>query len=681
MKTTYRPDIDGLRAIAVSGVLLYHLDHNLCPGGFTGVDIFFVISGYLITSIISREIKAKEFSLTRFYERRIRRILPAYFFLLLFTTTLGYLLLTPEPMEQYGKAMSNSLVFLSNFLFAGHVDYFEKTFESSPLLHMWSLSVEEQFYLLWPLTIMLLAKYCPNRRLSYFFLVFLGGSLLASELLTVYAPKSAFFMIYSRAWELGAGALIALPVLPGLSSPKKVEVLSVIGMILILVSLIYVNDTLRFPGLSATFAVIGTALIIYSGKSGVQGFVHRFLSLKIIVFAGLISYSLYLWHWPVIAYAKNYLGRDLASGEMVVVAFVSMVAAYASYKWVETPFRRREQPAPLTPFAMRYRFVQRPFKGALIVTIVLLATSIAISDDGLSFRFSHLSQTDLYSKNPFRDECHVSSTSSDLPSSAQCTYDFGDKKVLLWGDSHADHYMPALKGWAEKSDMQLRQISKSACPPVVGEFSMYRLSDGVIKEYETCLSSNENVIATVHDEKMEIVVLAGRWATYFANSGTGTPGAYFLDSEGVNPDSKLTERIFTKNFTEMVVKLTENDRKVIILGQMPAFPEHPPECYLAEETPFKRFVNKDIGQFADDCSLAVETIERPLVRSRTFFEQLSSRDNVFFFDPVPYLCNDSSCEAKQNEKILYRDNNHLNLVGAEYFSSILVEILPAIDSL
>ncbi len=677
MKTTYRPDIDGLRAIAVLGVLLYHLDHNLCPGGFTGVDIFFVISGYLITSILAREINAKEFSLIRFYERRIRRILPAYFFLLLFTTILGYLLLTPEPLEQYGKAMSNSLVFISNFLFAGNVDYFEKTFDSSPLLHMWSLSVEEQFYLLWPLTMILLAKYCSNRRYLYFFLIFLGSSLIASEILTVYSPKLAFFMIYSRAWELGAGAMIALPVLPNISSQKKVEILSAIGIVLIFASLIFVNDTLRFPGISATLAVVGTVLIIYSGKSGVLGVVHRFLSLKFVVFIGLISYSLYLWHWPVIAYVKNYLGRELRFGEIVAVALFSILAAYVSYKWIETPFRRKERPRPFTPLNLRYRLIKRPFAGAFVVSIILLAVSISISLDGLSFRFTHLNQPDLYSKNPFRDECHVSGSETELPGSESCVYDYGNKKAILWGDSHADHYMPALETWAEKDHISLRQISKSACPPLVGDFTVYRSFDGISTKYGTCLSSNEKVLATIDNEKTEVVVLAGRWETYFANGMIEPPETYFIDSEAVRQDSEETERIFKKYFTEMVFKLTENAHEVIILGQMPEFPNHPPECYLEAETPFKRWVYNDIHPSTDICSLAVDMIEPSLLRSREFLQQLGSMENVFFFDPVLYMCNDSSCEAKQNEKIIYRDSNHLNLEGARFLRPILAEILPS----
>ncbi len=686
MKITYRPDIDGLRAIAVLGVLFYHLDHRICPGGFTGVDIFFVISGYLITSIISWEIQNQSFSLSRFYERRIRRILPAYFFLLLFTTTCAYLLLTPDAMEQYGRTMSNSLIFISNFLFAEKIDYFAKTFTSSPLLHTWSLAVEEQFYLIWPLAMGLLGKILFHQRFKAFLLIFLGGSLLISEILASSHPKLSFFMIYSRAWELGTGALIALPVLPAISSIKRVELLSKTGLFLIVTSLLVINNSVKFPGFSATFAVVGTALIIYSGKFSHRGYVHRLLCYKPLVFTGLISYSLYLWHWPVITFAKYYYDRQLLLKETIVVGLASMLLAYFSYKYIETPFRRKgphkrnndkKRNDDVTPASHSRRKI---FLGASLATLLLLSVSVTIqTSKGLPSRFADLQQPNLYTTNSLRDTCHLSGPATDLPSSEKCGRNFGKKQALLWGDSHADHYMPALETWAEKNEIHLRQISKSACAPIIGDFDIYRLSHDSYTRYEECKTVNEKVVQLLHDDRIEIVILAGRWSHFFKTELPRRPGQYLLGPQRETPGQEATERIFKENFSHMISTFQKNGVETIILGQVPVFPKNPAECYLKEETPIKQLLPKSTSLIPNDCTLPFQTIGMELNRSREFFGTLSRKEQISFFDPVPNLCNSDMCEALQEGKILYHDTHHLNIEGARFFGPIFMDAINTVS--
>ncbi|MCP3928802.1 MAG: acyltransferase [Bacteroidetes bacterium] len=674
MKIPYRPDIDGLRAIAVLGVLLYHLNHRLCPGGFTGVDIFFVISGYLITSIIIGEIQANQFSLTRFYERRIRRILPAYFFLLLFTSTFAYLILTPVALEQYGKAMSHSLLFISNFLFAEKIDYFAKTFNSSPLLHTWSLAVEEQFYLIWPLALSLIGASIFRRIFKFIFLIVLGLSFIISEVLAGAEPKLSFFMIYSRAWELGIGAMIALPFFPSPTSKKQIEFLSTIGILFILTSFLLVNNNSTFPGISASFAALGTAFIIYSGEFHERGYVHRILSLKPLVYIGLISYSLYLWHWPLITFTKYYFSRELYFYEMPILGTLSIIFAYLSFRFIEKPFRKRIPSKKLQKTTVttssRTLFKSRSiFIGALTVSIFLLGFSISVEKtEGLPFRFTHMDQPNLYSGNPFRESCHLSRPDTELNSSEKCSYNYGKKKAIIWGDSHADHFMPALQSWAQNHNIELRQISKSACAPIVGEIEMYRLSHNKYTRYSECENVNGKIMQLIEKENIEIVLLAGRWAHFFPMTDSLNPEQYLLDATTNKPSDETTTKIFKENFLSMISTLTDQGVEVIILGQVPFFTKNPAECYLIEETPIKNFIVDNPIPSIDVCSTAKREINMQLAGSLEFFLELHTIEDVTFFDPVPYFCDETDCRGMQKNKILYSDSHHLNVEGAKFLA-------------
>ncbi len=683
MTSKYRPDIDGLRAIAVLGVVLYHLDSRLCPGGFTGVDIFFVISGYLITSIIEKEIQEKKFSLTRFYERRVRRILPAYFFLLLFTSTMAYLILTPAALSQYAKAKSHSLLFISNFLFSGEVDYFAKTFHASPLLHTWSLAVEEQFYIIWPLLLSFLGALISTRFFKYFFLLFLVTSLIISEVLTAVEPKLAFFMIYSRAWELGIGAVIALPILPSLLSQRQIELFSRIGMLLIACSLLLVNNNSSFPGFTALFAVIGTACVIYSGNFSYQGSIHHFLSLRPLVNIGLISYSLYLWHWPLITFSKYYLGRNLHFMEAPLLGVVSCLFAYFSYRFIEKPFRTSIPSEKFLNKEKAPRSSKTLFPGKKVfitvfsVTSIMLVFSIYVDNSKtLPFRFTHSGQPNLYTGNPLRDACHLSRPQTVLNSKEECSYNQSGKKALLWGDSHADHYMPALKTWTEKNNIELRQVSKSACAPIVGDLEMYRLSDKKYTRYHECESFNNKIMHLIEDEDegIEIVLLAGRWSHFLSTHEPDIPSQYLLNPSERDPSGETTARIFKRNFKNMLSRLKQQNKLVILLGQVPLFYTDPAECYLLKETPLNLLFSKNSFTSKDTCTAPLKEVKLKLSESLGFFNEVDNHDNVLFFDPMPFFCDTSDCKALQDGKILYQDAHHLNVEGASFLAPFLARI-------
>ena len=307
--TNYRPDIDGLRAIAVLAVVLYHANIQPFGGGYVGVDVFFVISGYLITSLIHEHCRTGQFSIVQFYERRVRRIFPALFATVAFCFLVGCLLMMPLDYKQFGYSAVANALFASNLLFWLKTGYFDTDAEVKPLLHTWSLGVEEQFYILFPCLLLLLYKFWRNGVASILSLL-----LIASLFLSVWQvydqPTSAFYLPLGRAWELLVGALLALS---RDRLPHRVffdGVLGLLGMALIFGSIFSLTADTPFPGLAALPACLGTAAIIYSGEQS-KHFVPRLLSLRIVVLLGIISYSLYLWHWPLLVFAKYFVARQL----------------------------------------------------------------------------------------------------------------------------------------------------------------------------------------------------------------------------------------------------------------------------------------------------------------------------------------------------------------------------------
>lgn len=345
----YRPDIDGLRAIAVLAVMAFHLHVRFTLGGFTGVDIFFVISGFLITSVILSDLHRNRFVLSEFYVRRIRRIFPALMAVLLATTVMAFLVCLPLEMVDFASSLFAASVSASNIYFGLHSGYFEPRFLSLPLLHTWSLGVEEQFYLLFPPTVLLLWRWLP-RRLPLMLGVIAAISFAVSWYESLHHPNFAFFMPWTRAWELLFGGLLATGGIPRAGSFLARNLASMLGMLLIAGSILFINGGMPLPGLAALAPCGGAMLLIWSGQghSTASGsplprptLIARLLGSRPLVFVGLISYSLYLWHWPVIVFQ----GLSLRGSELpprllkTVLILVSFLLAILSWRFVERPFR------------------------------------------------------------------------------------------------------------------------------------------------------------------------------------------------------------------------------------------------------------------------------------------------------------------------------------------------------
>jgi peptidoglycan/LPS O-acetylase OafA/YrhL len=333
----YRSDIDGMRCLAVVSVILFHLNEKIVPGGFTGVDIFFVISGFLITRIIVDGLRTGDFSMSRFYARRVRRIFPALFTVLLSCSVLAVVAFEPDTYKQFFDELPYAVLQASNFLFVQQVGYFEAANESSPLLHTWSLGVEEQFYLIWPLLLMVFFHFWKKKVAHILFGLALF-SFIYSQYLCLHSPKVAFYMLHSRAWELALGGLLVVANIPESKSKVLNNILAVFGLALVFAGFGILDSATLFPGTAALLPVLGTVFILYSGQSG-NSFLFKVLSWRPFVAIGVVSYSLYLWHWPLIVFAKTIIGSEITFAMGCGIFFTSLLMATLSFYVVERPFR------------------------------------------------------------------------------------------------------------------------------------------------------------------------------------------------------------------------------------------------------------------------------------------------------------------------------------------------------
>ncbi len=333
----YRADINGLRCVAVLSVLFFHLNNRIIPGGFSGVDIFFVISGFLITGIVQSDLESGHFSMARFYARRIRRIFGALFVMLISCILLVVVSFDPKSYQNFFNDLPYAIFQVSNFLFAQQKGYFDAASEASPLLHTWSLGVEEQFYLIWPLLLFFLFNYC-RKRTGTVLLVVAILSFCLSQYLCLFSTKIAFYMLHSRAWELALGGLLFVLDIPEFQSILLCDIEAFSGLGLIVGGFIWLDNSSLFPGVNALYPVLGTLFLIHSGSSR-STIIARVLSWRIFVIIGLISYSLYLWHWALIVFVKNLTGRELTFVSGCGVLVTSLLLATISYHLVEKPLR------------------------------------------------------------------------------------------------------------------------------------------------------------------------------------------------------------------------------------------------------------------------------------------------------------------------------------------------------
>ncbi len=629
---SYRPDIDGLRAVAVLGVVAFHATQVL-PGGFVGVDVFFVISGFLITGILIRDCETKTFSITRFYSRRIRRILPALVTLLLTFIVVACITLPPADLEFSGRTLLSTTLFLANQFFLDHTGYFHVDAQESPLLHLWSLSIEEQFYLLWPPVVFLLYRSRLRRWAPALIMMALLISLaLAQRSVWMGNEAGAFYMLRARGWELLLGALLATGSLPVLNRPRDREILAGFGLAAILGSMLLINPDTPFPGLGAAVPCLGAAALIHANRIG-ESVVGRWLSSPPMVLIGLISYPLYLWHWPLLAMPRLALGRALSPAEVGLSVILAFAMAWLSWRFIETPFRRRRTGDEGSGFVV--------IAGVSTLAVIAGAALVIVAGQGFPQRASPLvlrAEAARDSINPMNALCHVTSGAAPPPAAPCTTPGTGSGRIILWGDSHAAHIMPGLTVAGGHHYSSVRQMTKSSCPPLAPD------RQSVFANAE-CAAFNRNVLSALAGEaRIDEIVIAGRWTGYLSDaSGTAGP---------------LREEM--RETIENIRRAVGVRTAIIVVGPLPGFAFEPSKCYA--RTSFAGLDTSPCRDPKPTNARSAAAVELALT------EAASGEPNVSVTLPWQSLCRTGSCSTAFNEHFLFRDSHHLTVEGAIFLA-------------
>jgi len=623
----YRADIDGLRAVAVTLVLLFHAELGV-SGGFVGVDVFFVISGYLITGLILRDQAAGTFSLADFWVRRIRRIAPASLLMTCVVVLCGALLLFPADFEELGESAIAHPLMVSNFYFWKKTGYFDGPADLKPLLHTWSLAVEEQFYVIYPILLMLLGR-CPRRFMAAALALIAAASFGVSVWGVQSAPGAAFFLLPSRVWELVLGGLLCFLPLPDRVPVRWIQLLALAGGGAIAAATALYTSSTPFPGIAAVLPCLGTALLIYANGCR-QSWIGRCLAWKPFVQVGLLSYSLYLWHWPIVVFLRNQLGEEFTLGPRLFAVAASFLAAYLSWRFVETPLRHGTS-------GYRRQTVFVAFAG---VSTVLIAIGWCIQESkGLPQRYSPELQRILASMKAPRFQKFVllaDVSSGRLP-------EFGDRsgavKCLVWGDSHAMALIPALDETCRELGVHGFQATYGATLPLL-DFRSDR--DGSAPE-----QYDEAVLDRILAAEFDLVILVGYWSR---------------DSD--NPD-------FLPSVRETLERLAAAGVRVVVLRDVPTQAGNAASLIAA---PLRR------GTDLEDVGVMLDQHRRRQHSADAAFAELSGA-NVTVVDPAPFLIDDSQrCRIVMNGECLYSDEHHLSLAGARRLKPLFTELLTSLPA-
>lgn len=650
MQLEYRAEIDGLRSIAVLPVMLFHGGIAGFSGGFVGVDVFFVISGYLITSLILGEMSRGEFTLLGFYERRARRILPALFLVIACCLPIAWLWMLPPELQEFGRSVMAVLLFLSNFLFFQEAGYFGPNVDLMPLIHTWSLAVEEQFYLLYPLFLMILFRFGTASIASLLsFMALL--SLLLSGFFSASMPDFAFYLLPTRAWELFFGALAALHLagnpISGLPIMLR-NIAALLGLSMIGYAVVSFDDSTVFPGWAALIPVTGTVLIILFAQSGT--WVNRILQLRPLVFIGLISYSAYLWHQPLFAFARLRSFEQPGAGMYLVLIVLSLLLAWLSWRFVETPFRNRKKLAR-----------SQVFRAVSYSAIVLLGIGITLdSNEGYPSRLPEsyiatLAQS--FAVNPRESVCN--SGARVVPLAERCIYGNPDNvTVAVWGDSHADALALGLGDVLAGVGHGLVEHTHNACPPATGLLRPGR--------QDACAEFNEGVVAWLEQSPtIDTVVMFSRWSLYlegtaFDNGQGGVEsisGVYAVpeDDEGLTLESDLRKERVADRYVQQVMEILELGKRVVLVHPVPEAGWNVP-AYLAREIQF----GVEREELLSTSYTRYQERHKVLLNA---FERLPASSRLIQVRPQAIFCNNilpDRCVVQDGMGPLYSDDDHLN---------------------
>ena len=652
----YRHDIDGLRALAIVPVVLFHADPSIIPGGFIGVDVFFVISGYLIGSLIYREMKVGNFTLRRFYERRAKRILPALFSVLAASLVAGCVLLSGIELKAFGVEMMSTLTSTSNIYFALKSDYFARSADLHPLLMTWSLGVEEQFYIFFPFLMYLLCRLTTRYVLSSLIIVSAVSFAISLITLPSYSAQT-FYLLPSRAWELGFGTIIGvymtthLPLLPRRQGLLEM-LISMGGVGLLLFGMFQFSHETLFPGTAALIPTVATGMLLISGGSWIN---QRILASKPFVWIGLVSYSWYLWHWPMMSFARICMAGELPSRVGLCIVAISLGLAIVSYFVVEQP-ARKATPARKS-LLVRY--------GALTAAFVFAALLLLLKD-GWQERFPMAAIVDTSIVNSPPDPCLAKYRQLRVSTLALCNQQGSSWPVVaLLGDSHAGALAQALRMKAGIAGWRVEDFTKVSCPPLISV--SVSIPNRPYHEGECRLFNDRAIDDVANEVNVKMVILAGYWTAPFAKNDNGERLVrQGEDHTRINLEHSWAN--FQMGLEQTVQLLQSHGERVMLVEDNPRIRVDPVLAARTAVMPARQTINNALGGPALITTAFPESdlLEPADLRANEILRKVALQTGASIIDLPAGLCPASMCISEQSSNPFYIDYHHLSFAGAQF---------------
>jgi len=653
----YRADIDGLRGIAVLCVVLFHAGLPGLPGGFVGVDVFFVISGFLISRIINSDVQSGNFSPVRFYRRRIKRLLPAFTLVTLSSAAAAYVLSLPVDLRNFGQSLAMAGLFATNILFWRESGYFNQLAVTKPLLHSWSLGVEEQFYFLYPVILILALR--ASRRWGGIAVtaVILILSFAASAVVTGIDRDAAFYLLPTRAWELMVGSVLALVPLHARRAREN-DLLVALGLAMIAWACVRLNWTTPFPGVAAAIPVLGAGLVI--GFGGGKGIVARIaLQNPLILFFGRISYSLYLWHWPLLAFARYRSIDVLDARQTVALMGMAVVLAWLSWRFVEQPLRRRDRFTGWRPFA---------FAAASSAAMIVLGCWFVVGK-GLPYRLDPEIRAVLATaRGERRVQCLASEATGWRDPKRACTYGAAvPPTIAVWGDSHARAIIEGFGVVAGEHGRSAVLYGYAGCAPMIGLHFREPLFQ--------CAQYSRATMATIlANPAIRTVIIAARHGIYLRGLTTdlgpaelGRPVRSFLVTPLPGLRTAPREAAYEDRLSETVRILRKAGRQVILIDPVPEIGYNVPRTIAIEMAAGRP------PQF-DRPRAAYERRQAPAL---AILRAVAARTGATVVPTVDLFCDKTLCHTVEGRNLLYYDDNHVSPPGSKKIADVVwKEIAP-----
>jgi peptidoglycan/LPS O-acetylase OafA/YrhL len=624
-------------------VILNHAGFTVFSGGFVGVDVFFVISGFLITTIIYSALQQNKFSMAWFLGRRIKRLMPVLLFILLITTIVFSFIMLPQDLMKYYRSIIWVVSYVGNFFFwREHGGYFDGGSAEVPLLHTWSLAVEEQYYFIWPLMLLVAYKYLGGKGTIILSLIGCVAATIFSQWGTEVTIGAAYYLLPTRFFELLVGSCLALTwsYLPK-SNQLVSHFLSLSGLALIIGGAFLLNEHSSFPGYNALFPVLGTALIIYSSN----GIVNKLLSYRPMVYTGNISYSLYLWHWPILVLFR-YTAIELTLFNQIFAIALTYILSVLSYKYIEQPCRHLKA-VKFKPIALNYYAIP----SAALIIIAL----IGINFDGYQHRFSKdIIQMEVALNShtsASRKLCHSSYSQSEIAPDNACifgakTQEFNDTDIFIFGDSHANHLIPFIDVLAKDANVSAQDYTLDRCLP------MFDLKWGSnLHKAGLCQNRNELALNHIQSKSFNYVVLAASWPDFSTRR--------IFTNERVEND-QLKIQLFNKQFEYTLLRIIEAGATPIVITDTPTLSGKSPKCTIKKNI-FNNQLNCDIQR--QENILMTQTLK---TLKETFTE-------LIIIEPHKMMCSANDCKMEINGTPLFRDDDHLNEQGSALLGTLFLK--------